>query len=69
MMISLLHISLLYVLHIFSIYDSYDLKVLGRRLYGVFLFFVYFMDCLKEHWRFFIFFYGGWRKREIGFTR
>lgn len=58
MMISLLHISLLYVLHIFSIYDSDDLKVLGRRLYGVFfqvgygfLFLVYFMDCLNEHWR------------------
>lgn len=50
-----LHISLLYVLHIFLIYDSDDLKVLGRRLYGVsfFFFLVYFMDCLNEHWRFF----------------
>lgn len=49
-----------YVLHIFSIYDSDDFRssVGGYMAFAflwvmIFFFFrVYFMDCLKEHWRF-----------------
>lgn len=53
-MISLLHISLLYVLHIFSIYDSDDLKVLGRKLYGVFFFFFFFLKWVMVFFSLFI---------------